>query len=85
MNDPKRMDVIGLLGPLRCYARSLTRDETQADDLVQDTLVRAYERHGSFRSGGCVCANASENKNIKATRKFPQRRKDAKVFLAVLR
>jgi RNA polymerase sigma-70 factor (ECF subfamily) len=52
MNDPKRMDVIGLLGPLRCYARSLTRDETQAEDLVQDTLVRAYERHGSFRSGG---------------------------------
>ncbi|MFL5135203.1 MAG: sigma-70 family RNA polymerase sigma factor [Microvirga sp.] len=52
MNDPKRMDVIGLLGPLRRYARSLTRDETQADDLVQDTLVRAYERHGSIRSGG---------------------------------
>lgn len=52
MNDPKRMDVIGLLGPLRRYARSLTRDETQAEDLVQDTLVRAYERRSSFRSGG---------------------------------
>ena len=52
MNDPKRMDVIGLLGPLRRYARSLTRDETQAEDLVHDTLVRAYERRGSFRSGG---------------------------------
>jgi len=52
MNDPKRMDVIGLLGPLRRYAHSLTRDETQAEDLVQDTLVRAYERRGSFRSGG---------------------------------
>jgi RNA polymerase sigma factor (sigma-70 family) len=52
MNDPKRIDVIGLLGPLRRYARSLTRDETQAEDLVQDTLVRAYERRGSFRSGG---------------------------------
>jgi RNA polymerase sigma factor (sigma-70 family) len=48
MNDPKRMDVIGLLGPLRRYARSLTRDE----DLVQDTLVRAYERRGSIRSDG---------------------------------
>ena len=46
------MDVIGLLGPLRRYARSLTRDETHAEDLVQDTLVRAYERRGSFRSGG---------------------------------
>src|SRR5215208_2140767 len=52
MNDPKRTDVIGLLGPLQRYARSLTRDETQAEDLVQDTLVRAYERHGSFRSNG---------------------------------
>jgi len=52
MNDTKCMDVIGLLGPLRRYARSLTRDDTQAEDLVQDTLVRAYERHGSFRSGG---------------------------------
>jgi RNA polymerase sigma factor (sigma-70 family) len=54
MNDTKRMDVIGLLGPLRRYARSLTRDETQAEDLVQDTLVRAYERRGSFRSGGSL-------------------------------
>jgi RNA polymerase sigma factor (sigma-70 family) len=52
MNDTKPMDVIGLLGPLRRYARTLTRDEAQADDLVQDTLVRAYECRGSFRSGG---------------------------------
>lgn len=46
------MDVIGLLGPLRRYARSLTRDESQAEDLVQDALVRAYERRGTFRPGG---------------------------------
>jgi RNA polymerase sigma-70 factor (ECF subfamily) len=52
MNDTKRFDVIGLLGLLRRYARSLTRDEGQAEDLVQDTLVRAYERRGSFRSDG---------------------------------
>lgn len=52
MNDATRTDVIGLLGPLRRYARSLTRDETQAEDLVQDTLVRAYERRSSFRPGG---------------------------------
>jgi RNA polymerase sigma-70 factor (ECF subfamily) len=52
MNDPKRTDVIGLLGPLRRYARTLTRDEARAEDLVQDTLVRAYERRSSFRLGG---------------------------------
>ncbi|MPR13093.1 sigma-70 family RNA polymerase sigma factor [Microvirga tunisiensis] len=52
MNDAKRMDVIGLLGPLRRYARSLARDESQAEDLVQDTLVRAYEGRSSFRPGG---------------------------------
>ena len=52
MNDATRTDVVGLLGPLRRYARSLTRDESQAEDLVQDTLVRAYERRGSFRADG---------------------------------
>jgi RNA polymerase sigma factor (sigma-70 family) len=52
MNDLKRTDVIGLLEPLRRYARSLTRDESQAEDLVQDTLVRAYEGRSSFRSSG---------------------------------
>ena len=50
------MDVVSLLGPLRRYARSLTRDESQAEDLVQDALVRAYERRGSFRAGGSLRA-----------------------------
>jgi RNA polymerase sigma-70 factor, ECF subfamily len=45
-------DVIGQLGPLRRYARALTRDDTQADDLVHDALVRAYERRSTFRLGG---------------------------------
>jgi RNA polymerase sigma-70 factor, ECF subfamily len=52
MSETQRMDVIGLLGPLRRYARSLTRDEARAEDLVQDALVRAYEGSGSFRTGG---------------------------------
>jgi RNA polymerase sigma-70 factor (ECF subfamily) len=52
MNDPKRLDVIGLIEPLRRYARALTRDASQAEDLVQDTLVRAYERHRTFRASG---------------------------------
>lgn len=47
-----RFDVVGQLGSLRRYARSLTRNETDAEDLVQDTLVRAYERRSHFRNGG---------------------------------
>jgi RNA polymerase sigma-70 factor (ECF subfamily) len=43
--------VIAQLAPLRRYARTLTRDETQAEDLVHDALVRAYERRATFRVG----------------------------------
>src|SRR5215212_93756 len=44
-------DVIAQLAPLRRYARALTRDETQAEDLVHDALVRAYEGRATFRAG----------------------------------
>ena len=47
-----RFDIIGQLGSLRRYARSRTRDSVDAEDLVHDALVRAYERRGTFRSGG---------------------------------
>lgn len=36
---------------MRRYARSLARDEQDADDVVQDALVRAIERHEGFRPG----------------------------------
>lgn len=44
-------EVIAQLAPLRRYARALTRDEAQADDLVQDALARAFERRATFRAG----------------------------------
>jgi RNA polymerase sigma-70 factor (ECF subfamily) len=47
-------DVIAQLAPLRRYARALTRDESQAEDLVHDALVRAYERRSTFRSGASL-------------------------------
>jgi RNA polymerase sigma-70 factor, ECF subfamily len=34
MNDIKATDVMGVLNPLRRYARSLARDEHLAEDLV---------------------------------------------------
>lgn len=41
---------------LRRYARALTRDADQADDLVQDCLERAIARRGLFRPTGPVRA-----------------------------
>ncbi|MGH6859132.1 MAG: sigma-70 family RNA polymerase sigma factor [Phyllobacterium sp.] len=52
MNDQKsRFDVIGQLGSLRRYARSLAGNDHDAEDLVQDALLRAYEKQASFRPG----------------------------------
>ncbi|MCU0308103.1 MAG: sigma-70 family RNA polymerase sigma factor [Thermoleophilia bacterium] len=36
------------------FALSLTRDPVQAEDLVQDTFLRALERRGQFRGGSSV-------------------------------
>lgn len=47
-------DVVALLPALMRYARALTRDESNAEDLLQDALVRAHERHSSFRSDGSL-------------------------------
>ncbi len=40
MADQFRDEVIALIPPLRGYAIALTRSTFEADDLVQDTLVR---------------------------------------------
>jgi RNA polymerase sigma-70 factor, ECF subfamily len=45
-------NVTGQLPALKRYARALTRDETEAEDLVHDTVLRAYEGRGSFRPDG---------------------------------
>jgi RNA polymerase sigma-70 factor (ECF subfamily) len=37
---------------MRRYARTLTRDPQEAEDLVHDALVRAYERRRTFRKDG---------------------------------
>ena len=40
---------------LRKYALSLTRDAARADDLVQDTMLRAWMYRESFTPGTNVC------------------------------
>jgi RNA polymerase sigma-70 factor (ECF subfamily) len=49
-------DVLSHLDPMRRYARTLTRDPHEAEDLVHDALVRAYERRGTFRKDGSLRA-----------------------------
>jgi RNA polymerase sigma factor (sigma-70 family) len=48
MRRSSRFDVPGQLAALRRYALALTRDEGDAEDLVQDALVRAYDRRSTF-------------------------------------
>ena len=47
-------DVLGQLASLRRYARSLARNDAQAEDLVHDALVRAYEHRSTFRTGAVL-------------------------------
>ncbi|MCJ8150382.1 MULTISPECIES: sigma-70 family RNA polymerase sigma factor [Shinella] len=47
-------NVIGQLAALRRYALSLVRNPDDAEDLVHDALVKAYERQGTFRTGANV-------------------------------
>src|SRR5271157_1565311 len=46
-----RQSVEAMIPALRRYARALARDADVADDLVQDTLVRALRSERLFRAG----------------------------------
>lgn len=46
-----RREMAGLLPSLRGFARLLVRDRTMADDVVQDTLVRALAALHQFEPG----------------------------------
>lgn len=43
--------ILALLPDLRAFARSLARDPTRADDLVQDTIVKAWSNFDKFQPG----------------------------------
>lgn len=49
---PPRDETLSLLPVLRRYALALTRHSANADDLVQEALLRGHERRRSFRAGG---------------------------------
>lgn len=44
-------DLIAEVPSLRAFARSLTQDPTSADDLVQETILRAWSKLDSFKDG----------------------------------
>jgi len=46
-----KSDLVTLLPSMRAFARSLARNPTQADDLVQDTVVRALANVHRFEPG----------------------------------
>ncbi len=46
-----RRQMLAILPDLRAFARFLVRDRVVADDLVQDTVVRALGALGQFRPG----------------------------------
>lgn len=50
-NPEFSLELVALLPRLRRYARVLTGDRYAADDLVQDTLERAWTRHRQWRPG----------------------------------
>jgi RNA polymerase sigma-70 factor, ECF subfamily len=49
-SDP-RDGIVGQLPALRAFALSLTRDGSAADDLVQDTVVKAWSNIDKFEAG----------------------------------
>lgn len=49
--DAVRDQLIALLPNLRAFANSLCRNADQADDLVQQTLLKAWDKLGSFNAG----------------------------------
>ena len=44
-------DLVAAIPRLRRYARVLTGEASRADDLVQDTLARAWEKRGLWQAG----------------------------------
>jgi RNA polymerase sigma-70 factor, ECF subfamily len=50
MEDPRNA-LVGHLPSLRAFGMSLTRNRSQADDLVQDTIVKAWTNIDKFAEG----------------------------------
>jgi RNA polymerase sigma-70 factor (ECF subfamily) len=46
-----KQDLLGAIPSLRAFAMSLAQNADRADDLVQETLVKAWDKQASFQPG----------------------------------
>lgn len=46
-----KADLLGAIPSLRAFAMSLAQSADRADDLVQETMVKAWDKHMSFQPG----------------------------------
>ena len=46
-----KRELVTLIPHLRAFARTLTGDATQADDLAQDAMIKAWDARKSFQLG----------------------------------
>lgn len=51
MGTDPRDEIVDHLPSMRAFARSLTRNPSSADDLVQDTVVKAWSNIDKFEAG----------------------------------
>lgn len=56
MRSPDEAEIVACIPSLRRYARALVSDRDRADDLVQDTLERAWSRWAMWQRRGEVRA-----------------------------
>ena len=62
--DP-RDEIVTHLKPMRAFALSLTRDMSRADDLVQDTVVKAWTNIDKFAPGGVGCGWRADRADLR--------------------
>jgi len=51
-SDTFRAELVAMIPKLRGYALALTRSSAEADDLVQDALLRAWRFRDGYQAGG---------------------------------
>ena len=54
MGSPDEAEIVACIPSLRRYARGLAHDAQRADDLVQDTLERAWGRFSMWQRRGAI-------------------------------